>query len=87
MVSRMAWTSDKCDEQQFSSDPTRVSNLIPVLRRITYAPSALLAIFTVAFSVYTANKQYVCTCANERVKYCLILRCVIPVVWYNNNIT
>ena len=69
VVSCMEWESD---EQQFSSEPTRVSNLIPVLRRITFAPSALLAIFTVAISVYAAKKQYVCACVNKRVKYSLM---------------
>jgi len=71
MVSCMAWASDKCDEQQFS-DSTRVSCLIPVLRRITFAPSALLTIFMAPFSIYAAKQQYVCACVNERVKYCLM---------------
>jgi len=46
-----------------------ISNLVTVLRRITFAPSSLLAIFTAAFSVYAAKKQYFCACINERVKY------------------
>ena len=58
--------------KELSAPPRRVSNLIPVLRRIIFAPSALLAIFTTAFSVCAAKKQHVFACVNERVKYCLM---------------